>query len=97
MRIDSNTSLKNNKHENSLTKTMKFFKLKVTSMTSHYLCIKTPDDIDEDDIRSNFRKFDGGIFSTDDIGDWEYSDTDEISEEDYENSDFSCNWEDRDQ
>ena len=29
MRIDLNTSLKNNKHENSLTKTMKTFKIKV--------------------------------------------------------------------
>ena len=35
--IDSNTSLKNNKHENSLTKTMKHFKL--TVMTCHHLYI----------------------------------------------------------
>jgi len=50
MKIDLNTSLKNNKHENSLTKTMKHFKLTVTSMTSHYLYITTPDNVEIDDV-----------------------------------------------
>ena len=40
-------------------------------MTMHSLYIKTPDDINEDDIHSKFRKFDGGMFTTDDDGDWD--------------------------
>ena len=73
----------------------KYFKLTVSSMTMHSLYIKTPDDINEDDIHLNFRKFDGGIFDNDDIGDWEYSSTEEIDEEDYEEKSYKCNWEDR--
>ena len=72
----------------------KYFKLTVSSMTMHDLYIKTPDDINENDIHSNFRKFDGGLFTTDD-GDWEYSSTEEIDEEDYEEESYKCNWEDR--
>ena len=49
----------------------KYFKLTVSSMSMHSLLIKTPDDINQDDIHRNFRKFDGGDFSSDD-GDWEY-------------------------
>ena len=63
-------------------------------MTMHDLYIKTPDDINKDDIHSNFREFDGGMFTTDD-GDWEYSSTEEIDEEDYEEFESKCNWEDR--
>ena len=63
-------------------------------MSMHYLYIKTPNDIDEDDIHYNFRKFNGGYFSSDD-GDWEYSSTEEIDEEDYEEESCKCNWEDR--
>ena len=64
-------------------------------MSMHYLYIKTPDDINEDDIHRNFRKFDGSIFNSDDDGDWEYSETEEINEEDYEEESYKCNWEDR--
>ena len=63
-------------------------------MTMHDLYIKAPDDISEDDIHRNFRKFDGSCFSSDD-GDWEYSSTEEIDEEDYEEESYKCNWEDR--
>ena len=73
----------------------KYFKLTVSSITKHYLYIKTPDDINEDDIHMNFRKFDGGIFNSDDVGDWEYSSTEEIDEEDFEEKNYTCNWEDR--
>ena len=73
----------------------KYFKLTVSSMTMHDLYIKTPDDINEDDIHRNFRKFDGGLFTTDDDGDWEYSSTEEIDEEDYEEFESKCEWEDR--
>ena len=73
----------------------KYFKLTVSSMSMHYLYIKTPDDINEDDIHMNFRKFDGGIFNSDDVGDWEYSNAEEIDEEDYEEKNYKCNWEDR--
>ena len=61
----------------------KYFKLTVSSMTMHNLYIRTPDDINEDDIHRNFRKFDGGLFTTDDDGDWEYSSTEEIDKEIY--------------
>ena len=73
----------------------KYFKLTVSSITMHYLYIKTPDDINEDDIHMNFRKFDGGIFNNDDVGDWEYSSAKEINEKDFEKENYTCNWEDR--
>tara|TARA_R100001443_G_scaffold44478_2_gene57429 strand:- start:1345 stop:1578 length:234 start_codon:yes stop_codon:yes gene_type:complete len=73
----------------------KYFKLTVSSMTMHNLYIKTPDDINEDDIHSKFRKFDGGTFTTDDDGDWEYSSTEEIDKEDFEEESCKCNWEDK--
>ena len=73
----------------------KYFKLTVSSMTMHELYIKAPDNIDEDDIRCNFRKFDGGYFSIDDLGDWEYSDSREVDKEEYDDYSFRCDWEDR--
>ena len=73
----------------------KYFKLTVSSMSMHHLYIKTPDDINEDDINMNFRKFDGSCFSSDD-GDWEYSSTEEIDEKDFEEEEmWKLNWEDR--
>ena len=73
----------------------KYFKLTVSSMTMHDLYIKTPDDINEDDIHRNYRKFDGGSFSSDD-GDWEYSETEEIDAEEFEDETLNkCDWEDR--
>ena len=73
----------------------KYFKLTVSSMSMHYLYIKTPDDINEDDIHRNFRKFDGCIFNNDDVGDWEYSSAEEVDEEDFEEKNYKCNWEDK--
>ena len=73
----------------------KYFKLTVSSMTMHELYIKAPDNIDEDDIRCNFRKFDGGYFSIDDLGDWEYSDSREVDKEEYDDHSSKCDWEDR--
>ena len=32
----------------------------------------------------------------DDVGDWEYSSTEEIDEEDFEEKNYTCNWEDKD-
>ena len=64
-------------------------------MSMHSLLIKTPDDITKDDIHRNFRKFDGGLFSSDD-GDWEHSETWEIDEEEFEDETLNkCDWEDR--
>ena len=51
--------------------------------------------INENDIHSKFRKFDGGLFTTDDDGDWEYSSVEEIDEEDFEEENCKCNWEDK--
>ena len=61
-------------------------------MSMHHLYIRTPDDINRDDIRKNFRKFDGGSFSSDD-GDWKYSSAEEIDEEDFEEENCKCDWE----
>ena len=55
--------MKKHLEENKMSK---YFKLTVSSMSMHSLLIKTPDDINEDDIHMNFRKFDGGSFSSDD-------------------------------
>ena len=64
-------------------------------MSMHSLLIKTPDDINKDDIHRNFRKFDGGSFFSDD-GDWEYSETEEIDEEEFKDETLNkCDWEDR--
>ena len=73
----------------------KYFKLTVSSMSMHSLLIKTPDNINEDDIHRDFRKFDGGYFSIDDLGDWEYSDSREVDKEEYDDYSFRCDWEDR--
>ena len=84
--------MKKHLEENKMSK---YFKLTVSSMSMHSLLIKTPDDINEDDIHRNFRKFDGGSFSSDD-GDWEYSETKEIDEEEFEDETLNkCDWEDR--
>jgi len=73
----------------------KYFKLTVSSMSLHSLLIKTPDDINKDDIHRDFRKFDGGFFSSDD-GDWEHSETWEIDEKEFEDETLNkCDWEDR--
>ena len=73
----------------------KYFKLTVSSMSLHSLLIKTPDDINKDDIHRDFRKFDGGFFSSDD-GDWEHSETWEIDEEEFKDETLNkCDWEDR--
>ena len=50
-------------------------------MTSHYLYITTPDDVTEEDICEHWRDFDGGDFSTEDDGDWEYSDILEVEKD----------------
>ena len=65
----------------------KYFKLTVSSMSMHSLLIKTPDDINEDDIHRNFRKFDGGSFSSDD-GDWEYDEVIEVDEDESKEEGF---------
>ena len=61
---------------------MKHFRLTVTSMTSHYLYITTPDNIEIDDVCEHWRDFDGG--------DWEYSDLEEVKEEEVDS--FSVEW-----
>ena len=91
MKIDLNTSLKNNIHENSLTKTMKHFKLTVTSMTCHHLYITTPDDVTQEKVYEHWRNFDGGDFSHDTDGDWEYSDLYEVKKDEMDG--FHVNWE----
>ncbi len=44
------------------------YRLTVTSMTSHYLYITTPDDVDINKVCEHWRNFDGGDFSTDPDG-----------------------------
>ena len=61
-------------------------------MTSHYLYITTPDDVDIDKICEHWRDFDGGDFSTDDDGDWEFSDLYEVEADDMDM--FHVDWED---
>ena len=70
----------------------KYFKLTVTSMTSHHLYINAPDGVDEDNIREHWRDFDGGDFSTDEDGDWEFSDLYEVEADDMDM--FQVDWED---
>ena len=59
-------------------------------MTSHYLYITTPDNVEINDVYEHWRDFDGGDFSTDDEGDWEYSDLEEVKEEEVDS--FSIKW-----
>ena len=70
---------------------MNHYKLTVTSMTSHYLYITTPDDVTGDDIYEHWRDFDGGDFSTDDNGDWEYSDILEVEKDEIDS--WHVEWE----
>tara|TARA_Y100000114_G_scaffold115949_1_gene110151 strand:- start:225 stop:458 length:234 start_codon:yes stop_codon:yes gene_type:complete len=74
---------------------MKYFKLTVSSTEMYDLWIRTPDDINKDDVRMNFKKFDSGWFETDNIGDWEFANAEEIDEEDFEKKSYKCDWEDR--
>ena len=69
----------------------KHYQLRVTSMTSHYLYITTPDDVTVDDICEHWREFDGGAFSTDDDGDWEYSDILEVEKDEIDS--WHVEWE----
>jgi hypothetical protein len=60
-------------------------------MTSHYLYITTPDDVTEEDICEHWRDFDGGDFSTEDDGDWEYSDILEVEKDEIDS--WHVKWE----
>jgi len=60
-------------------------------MTSHYLYITTPDDVTEEDICEHWRDFDGGDFSTEDDGDWEYSDIWEVEKDEIDS--WHVEWE----
>ena len=60
-------------------------------MTSHHLYITTPDDVDKDKVFENWRNFDGGDFSLDQDGDWEFSDLYEVDKEDIDS--FHVDWE----
>ena len=70
----------------------KHYKLTVTSMTSHYLYITVPDSVEQDKVYEHWRDFDGGDFSTDDDGDWEFSDLYEVEADDMDM--FHVDWED---
>ena len=50
-------------------------------MTCHHLYITTPDDVDKDKVFENWRNFDGGDFSIDQDGDWEFSDIYEVEKD----------------
>ena len=60
-------------------------------MTSHYLYITTPDDVTEEDICEHWREFDGGDFSTEEDGDWEYSDILEVEKDEIDS--WHVEWE----
>jgi VCBS repeat-containing protein len=60
-------------------------------MTCHHLYITTPDNIDKDKVFENWRNFDGGDFSLDQDGDWEFSDLYEVDKEDMDI--FHVDWE----
>ena len=59
-------------------------------MTCHHLYITTPDDVDKDKVFENWRNFDGGDFSLDQNGDWEFSDLYEVDKEDIDM--FHVDW-----
>ena len=70
----------------------KHFRLTVTSMTSHHLYITTPDSVEINDVCEHWRDFDGGDFSTDPYGgDWEFSDLEEVKEEELDS--YCVEWE----
>ena len=69
---------------------MKHFKLTVTSMTSHHLYITTPDSVDQNKVYEHWRNFDGGDFSHDPDGDWEFYDLYEVDKEDLDS--FHVDW-----
>ena len=69
----------------------KQYKLTVTSMTCHHLYITTPDSVDKDKVFENWRNFDGGDFSTEDDGDWEYSDILEVEKDEIDS--WHVEWE----
>ena len=60
-------------------------------MTCHHLYITTPDNVDKDKVFENWKNFDGGDFSLDQDGDWEFSDLYEVDKEDIDS--FHVDWE----
>ena len=106
MKIDLNTSLKNNIHENSVTKMKKpkhkYYRITANSMTSYEYYIKVPDSITPDDIwqqrgdnvldGANFEAMDNGWGG---YGDWEYDECLEVDEEEAEKNGFD-EWEEED-
>jgi len=60
-------------------------------MTCHHLYITTPDSVDQDEVFKHWRSFDGGDFSNDPDGDWEFHDLHEVDKEDVDS--FHVDWE----
>ena len=56
--------------------------------------VKTPDNISEANVRSNFRKFNSECFDPDDIGTWDLDSVTEIDEDEFdETKSYHCKWE----
>ena len=54
--------------------------------------VKTPDNITEENVRSNFRNFDSECFDPDDVGTWDLDSVEEIDEDEFdETKSYHCN------
>ena len=86
-----------------MSKKHKYYRITANSMISYEYYIKVPDTITEQDIWEQRGDYvlDGANFSAIDngwggVGDWEYSETEEIDEEEFEDETLNkVNWEDR--
>ena len=58
-----------------------YYKVWIESRSYYWMKVKTPDNITEENVRSNFRKFDSECFDPDDVGTWDLDSVEEIDED----------------
>ena len=62
---------------------MQVIKMVAKCTSYHVIAVACPDDVTEDDLRLNFRKFDGDLFNghEDDCKDWRFDYTEYVAED----------------
>ena len=72
-----------------------YYKVWVKSESYYWMKVKTPDNISEENVRSNFKNFDSDCFDPDDVGTWDLDDVYEIDKDEFdETKSYHCKWED---
>ena len=71
-----------------------YYKVWIKSESYYWMKVKTPDNISEENVRSNFRNFESECFDPDDVGTWDLDSVEEIDEDEFdETKSYHCKWE----